>query len=119
MKKMVLTVVAAMVMTIGYAKTEKTQAVQNNNRYELTFDMRRLAVKLGLTFDQMEAVETIHNIYNDEVAEAANARRFERGALLHEALVKDVRSMRHVLDDKQYDTYMMLLGTTLHNKHLH
>ncbi len=118
MKKMVLTVVAAMAMTIGYAKTEKTQFVEHNNRYELNFDMRRLAVKLGLTDFQMEAVQTIHDTYNAEVAEASHARRFQRGAMLHEALDKDVRNMRRVLDDKQYNTYMMLLGTTLRNKRL-
>ena len=46
MKKIVLTVVAAMTMTFGYAKTQNTTAVKNVDNYGITFDMRRLAGKV-------------------------------------------------------------------------
>ena len=116
MKKIVLTVVAAMTMTLGYAKTENATTVDKVNNYGITFDVRRLAVTLDLTNDQMEAVKVISDNLNEDLASAATARRFERHALIHEALRKDVHNMRNVLNDKQFDTYMKLLGATLHNR---
>ena len=116
MKKIILTVAAAMVMTLGYAKTQKTNAVKNADNYSITFDLRRLAVTLDLTDYQMEAVRVISDNLNDDLASAAAARRFERPALFHKAIEKDARNMRYVLNDKQYETYMKLLGATLQNK---
>ena len=51
MKRIVLTVVAAMTITLSFAKTENTTAVKEVENYGITFDLRRLAVKLDLTFD--------------------------------------------------------------------
>ena len=116
MKKMILTAVAAMTMTLGYAKTERFNQVRNVENYSITFDMRRLAVTLDLDDKQMEAVKVISDNLNDDLTTAATARRFERGMLFHQAIVKDARNMRHVLNDKQYDTYMKLLRATLENK---
>ena len=116
MKKIILTVVAAMVMTIGYAKTQKTTAVKNVDNYSITFDLRRLAVTLDLTDYQMEAVKVISDNLNEDLVSAATAKRFERPALIHKAIQKDAHNMRNVLNDKQYETYMKLLGATLQNK---
>jgi hypothetical protein len=116
MKKTILTVVAAMTMTLGYAKTEHFAPVRNVENYSITFDMRRLAVTLDLDANQMEAVKIISDNLNEDLATAATARRFERGTLVHKALMKDAHNMRHVLNDKQYDTYMKLLSATLQNK---
>ncbi len=117
MKKLVLTLIAVTTMTVAVAQPRGHRHGENVESYELTFDMRRLAVKLGLTTDQMEIVRDIHDSYNDRVAEAAATRGFERSALLHSAVRKDIRDMRHVLNDKQFHTYMVLLGTTLKNQH--
>jgi len=37
---------------------------------------------------------------------------------VHQAVRKDAHQMKRVLNDKQFDTYMLLLVTTLKNKHL-
>ena len=87
-------------------------------KYDMTFDMRRLAVTLDLTFDQMEALEVIQSNFNEEMQSAATAWGPERRARVHKAVSKDVRQARYVLNDKQYNTYLMLLGTTLHNRGL-
>ena len=118
MKKLILTVVAVMTMTVSYARPRIHRHVESVQNYELTFDMRRLAAKLDLTADQMEAVSVIHNNYNDKVASAATVRGFERAATLHSAVRKDISDMHRVLNEKQFQTYMMLLGTTLKNQHL-
>ena len=117
MKKIVLTVVAVMTMTLGFAKTDNTTAaVKNNENHGITFDMRRLAVTLDLTENQMEIVKIISDNLNDDLTTAATARRFERPVLFRKAIDKDVRNMRYVLNDKQYDTYMKLLTATLRNR---
>ncbi len=119
MKKFVLTVVAMMTVAIGFAETENHRAaVRNAENYDMTFDMRRLAVTLDLTFDQMEALEVIQSNFNEEMQSAATAWGPERRARVHKAVSKDVRQARYVLNDKQYNTYLMLLGTTLHNRGL-
>lgn len=119
MKKIALTLVALMTLTTGYAKTEKFQrVVDNTERYDMSFDVRRLAAKLDLTEEQMNAVEAIQQSFNNDMQEAATARHFERRHLVHQAVRKDAHQMQRVLTGKQFDTYMLLLGTTLRNKGL-
>lgn len=118
MKKIVLTVVAMMTMAVSFAETESHRAMNDVANYDMTFDMHRLAVKLDLTYDQMEAVQVIQDNFNDAMLSAASARGFERRAQVHQAVRKDVHQMHRVLNDKQFNTYMMLLGTTLRNRGL-
>jgi len=125
MKKVILAVVAVMTFTLSFAEngTENNAAFRshrsvNVENYDMSFDMRRLAAKLDLTADQMEAVQVIQDNFNTEMLSAATARGFERRHLVHQAVRKDARQMQRVLNDKQFGTYMMLLGTTLQNKGL-
>ena len=120
MKKIVLVVTAMMAMTFCYAETEDTNSsvVTNVENYDMSFDLRRLAVTLGLTFDQMEAVRDIQDKFNDDMMSAAAAERNERSELVDQAIRDDVRNMHYVLDKKQFHDYLKLLGTTLHNKGL-
>ena len=119
MKKIILTVVATMMMTISFAETNKVNAVKNVDNSGLTFDLRRLAVTLDLTDNQMEAVKVISDNFNDELISATSARRFQRHALIQQAIRKDAKQMRNVLNDKQFNTYMQLLGVTLQNRFIH
>jgi hypothetical protein len=84
----------------------------------MTVNMRKLAVALGLTVDQMEAVQDIHTAFCNEMMLAANADADEREAMVNNAVKKDVRYMHYILNDKQYKTYLMLLNATLHNRGL-
>ena len=116
MKKIILTVVAAMMMAVSFAETTNTSAVKNVEEAGLTFDLRRLAVTLDLTDNQMDAVKVISDNFNDELISASTARRFQRHALIQQAIRKDAKQMRNVLNDKQFNTYMQLLGATLQNR---
>ena len=118
MKKILLTLVAVMTMSFANAETEGLRTHRHVVDYDMSFDINRLAAKLDLTNDQMEAVEVIQENFNDEVLEAATARGHERRFLVHQAVRKDVQQMHRVLNDEQFNTYMMLLGATLQNKHL-
>ena len=118
MKKIVLMVVAMMTMTMGFAENENTTALKGIEAYDMTVNIRKLAVTLGLTFDQMEAVKDIHHQFSQEMMMAATADSDERENMVDQAVKKDVRYMHYVLNDKQYRTYLMLLNATLQNRGL-
>ena len=118
MKKMFLIVVAMMSMTIASAKTNNSTFVKVERNYDMSLDVRRLAVKLELNDAQMEAVQNICTNFNREMNEAATTRGMKREAMIDRAVGKNVKNMRYVLDKGQFRTYMTLLGTTLHNQHI-
>ena len=84
----------------------------------MSCDMRRLSVLLDLDEWQMEAVEAIQTCFNNEMQSLASEKGPQLRHLVHQAVRKDAQQMHRVLNDEQFDTYMFLLGTTLHNKHL-
>jgi len=118
MKKIVLVVMAMLSLTNMNAENENTNMTQNTAAYDMTVNIRRLAVTLGLTLDQMEAVEDIHRNFQNEMMLAAYAEKDERGELVDKAVKKDLRYMHYVLNQKQYKTYQLLLQTTLVNRGL-
>ena len=122
MKKIAISVVTMMMVTFGYAETNQGHRMMVKDRqpvsYDMSFDVNRLAAKLDLDAYQMEAVQVIQDCFNDEVQEAATSRGLQRRHLVHQAVRKDVQQMRRVLNEDQFNTYMMLLGVTLKNKGL-
>ncbi len=118
MKKIVLTLVAMMTITMANAENEEKNTVQVVNAYDMTVNMRKLAVALGLTLDQMEAVQDIHHQFCNEMLLASQAESDEREKLVNQAVKKDVQYMRYILEDKQYRKYLLLLNTTLTNRGL-
>ena len=98
MKKVVLTFVMAMFMSMGFAQSD------------FNFDVRRLANKLQLNQEQVERVELI-----SEIDDAENLNGFEKSIKVRKAINKDIRSMRSILDDNQFNEYVVLLITTLKN----
>ena len=118
MKKIVLLVVALFSMTMSYAENENNNSVQDVKTYDMTVNIRKLAVTLGLTLDQMEVVADIHRNFCNEMMVAAYAESNERAGLVDKAVDKDVRYMHYVLNDKQYKKYVMLLTLTLQNRGL-
>jgi hypothetical protein len=130
MKKIVLTMVAAMAFTFSFAETKSDKAdkgaenffrsfvINDDTRFDMSCDMHRLAAVLDLDEWQTEAVEAAQNCLNNEIQSLASVRGPQLRHLVHQAVMKDAQQMKRVLNDKQFATYMMLLGTTLHNKHL-
>ena len=118
MKKIVLTLVAMMTITMANAENEEKNAVKAVNAYDMTVNMRKLAVALGLTLDQMEAVQDIHHQFCNEMLLASQAESDEREKLVNQAVKKDVQYMSYILEDKQYRKYLLLLNTTLTNRGL-
>ena len=118
MKKIVLLVVALFSMTLTYAENENNNNVQDVKAYDMTVNIRKLAVALGLTLDQMEIVADIHSNFCNEMMLAAYAEGDDRTNLVDKAVAKDIRFMHYVLNEKQYKKYVMLLNLTLSNRGL-
>jgi hypothetical protein len=115
MKKILLTVVAAMAFTLSFAETKSNSV---DTRYDMSCDMRRLSVLLDLNEWQMDAVEVIHNTFNDDMQALATVKGPRQRHLIRRALSKDAQQMKHVLNDKQLNTYMRLMLVTLRNRKL-
>ena len=118
MKRLFLVIVAVLSMTMTFAENEDAKSAQNVEAYDMSVNMRKLSVALGLTTDQMEAVENVHNYFAAEMELAAHADDADRKALVKKAVERDIKWMRYVLDQKQYRTYLLLLNTTLNNRGL-
>ena len=109
---------AMLSMTMTFAENEETKSVMNVEAYDMSVNMRKLSVALGLTTDQMEAVENIHNTFNAEMQLAAHTRENDRQEMVNRAVERDIKWMHYVLDEKQYRKYLVLLNTTLNNRGL-
>lgn len=130
MKKIVLTMIALMAFTFSFAETKNNSTEMSANgfdksmeenvdaRFDMSCDMHRLSALLDLNEWQMEAVEAIQNCFNNEILSLASIRGPWLRHRVHQAVEKDARQMKRVLNDKQFNTYMLLLTTTLRNKHL-
>ncbi|MBR6195921.1 MAG: hypothetical protein IKQ58_10680 [Prevotella sp.] len=80
--------------------------------------MYRLSIALDLDESQLDEVEEIQNSFSDEMQSLAtlNGPRLRYG--IHQAVRRDAQQMKQVLNDKQFNTYMHLLFTTLRNREL-
>ena len=118
MKKMILTMVAMLSMTMAFAENENAASVNNVEAYDMSVNIRKLSEALALTADQIEAVEEIHHTFAAEMMFAAQYNKDERDARVNEAIDKDIKWMRYVLNDKQMRKYLVLLNTTINNRGL-
>ena len=118
MKRLFFVMIAVLSMTMTFAENENTKSVNNVEAYDMSVNMRKLSVALGLTTDQIEAVENIHNTFNAEMQLAAQADSADRQERVKKAVDRDIKWMHYVLDEKQYRTYLTLLNATLNNRGL-
>lgn len=63
MKKLFLTMVAMMSMTLTFAENENMNSVNNAEAYNLSVNMNQLSKALNLANDQVEAVAEIHKTF--------------------------------------------------------
>ena len=118
MKRLFLTVVAVLSMTMTFAENEKLNSVENANACNMAVNYDRLADCLGLSMDQAEAVQDIHSSFCADMMNAAGANADERESMVKKAVEKDLKYMRYVLTQDQYRKYLMLLNATFNNRGL-
>jgi len=118
MKKIVLTLVALMSMTMTFAENESAAGLNNTESYNMTVNMNKLAQTLGLSKDQVESVAEVHKTFSSEMMFAAQYGTDERTKLVDKAVNKDLAYMNYILSRDQYRKYVMLLNVTLVNRGL-
>ena len=115
---MIMTLVAMLSMTTAFAEDENTNAVKNVEAYAMDVNMDKLSSALQLDWNQREAVENIHRVFNTEMIYAAQYGKNDRNSLVKRAIDNDVKWMRYVLNEKQMHTYLRLLNATINNRGL-
>ena len=115
MKKVVLTMVAAMAFTFSFAGTKSNNVDKN---FDMSCDIYQLAVVLDLDENQMDAVEEIQENFSNEMQSLATTKGPQLRHGIHQAVRKDAQQMKKVLNDKQFSAYMRILFATLHNRKL-
>ena len=115
MKKIVLTVVAMMALTFSFAETKSNEV---DKRFDMNCSMYRLSIALDLDESQLDEVEEIQNSFSDEMQSLATLKGPRLRYGIHQAVRRDAQQMKQVLNDKQFNTYMLILFTTLRNRHL-
>ena len=118
MKKIVLTIVAMMTMTLAFAEGENLNAENAVNAYEMNFSINSMSNALKLSDDQAEAVKDINKMFAVEMMNASVADKSDRKAMVAKAVKKNLGYMHYVLSDKQYHKYLLLLNATMNNRGL-
>jgi hypothetical protein len=118
MKRMILTIVAMLSMTMTFAENENMNALNTTEAYDMTVNMKKLSQALGLSKDQIEGVEEVHKTFSAEMVFAAQYGKEERAKMMEKAINKDLAYMNYMLNKDQYRKYVMLLNVTLSNRGL-
>ena len=118
MKRLFLTMVAVLSMTMTFAENENAASLNSTEAYNMTVNMNKLAKALNLTTDQYEGVAENHKTFAAEMMFAAQSKGEERNKMVEKAVKKDLAYMDYVLSKDQYRKYVKLLNVTLLNRGL-
>ena len=119
MKKIVLTMVALMSMTMTFAENETAANLNKAEAYNMkTVNVTKLCQALNLSKDQVESFTEVYKTFTSELLFAAQMNDEERQLMVENAIKKDLAWMDYILNKDQYRKYVMLLNVTLHNRGL-
>ncbi len=118
MKRMILTVMAIMSLTMTFAENDKVNSVEAANAYNMEFNISSLAKYLDLTKEQAEEVEDIHSEFTSMMLNASGLDENESKVVVENALYRNLSYMRLVLTNKQYHDYLKALNVTFANRGL-
>lgn len=108
MKKMIFTLVAMFVMTMS------ANAQSVNNESKLTFD--RLSSYLELTIDQVKPVKTAMAQFSSSMEAYYLLKDASKGQETWEKIqANHKKSMKKILNEKQYNKYVSMLDLTVRN----
>ena len=118
MKRLFLTVVAVLSMTMTFAEDENLNTTNTMQLYSMEVNYDKLADALQLSSDQKEAVKDVHQEFCANMMSVAASDESARKSMMQNAINMDLRYMRYILNDKQYKHYLLLLNITLLNRGL-
>ena len=118
MKKFFLMMVMMLTMSVySFAEDGNATKLTNTEKYELKVNHRRLACALDMSKKQMEMSDEIISEFERDMAFASCMNTEESSEkIVANAVKKNIRYMSHILNDKQYRKYLMLLNFTLINR---
>lgn len=117
-KRIIMSLVVLFGMTTAFAEETQTTAVEGSNAFNINFNLRKLAEALSLSSDQRLIAEDVHKAFAIEMSNAAVAPKDDKREMVERAVANDIRHMRYVLNQEQFDRYVLLLNTTLENRGL-
>ncbi len=125
MKKIVLTIVAMLSMTMAFAndRSSESNALEASNaaieqNYDMNINLHSLISTLDLYSNQVEAFEYAHNQFVADMNKAGKADVADRKNLVRKAAIKELKYMSQILDNEQYRKFNTLLNMTLTNRGL-
>lgn len=118
MKKYFIMLVMMLTMSVySFAEESTATKMAETERYELKINHRRLACTLEMSSDQIEMSEDIiSELEKDMMFASVMTTEKSRNAIVKNAVNKNIKNMRYVLNSNQYKKYLMLLNLTLEHR---
>jgi hypothetical protein len=118
MKKFFLMMVMMLTMSVySFADESSATKMAETEKYELKINHRRLAYVLNMSSDQIEMSNDIISELESDMMFASSMNTDEsRNAIVRNAIKKNIKNMRYILNDTQYKKYLMLLNLTLEHR---
>jgi len=121
MKKIVLTVVAMLSMTMAFAegneKEGANETVNLRKNYDMTVSYASVARFLGMNSAQTSDFEAAYEGFYWDMHRAAKAKSDEvRVERTRKAIKRNLARMHYVLNEAQMKKYRMALNTTMVNR---
>lgn len=113
MKKIVLTIIAVLSMTMTYAETTKNT---EKSVYAMKVNDHALARSLALTEYQQYAVSEIMTRFKWDMQRVAKSNDADRQKKLRKAVSRNLTSLSKVLTPEQYRKYNVLINATFVNR---
>lgn len=117
MKKMLVSLVAMLTFTATNANCSPLKDYQDTTKVsDKSIMFERMSKFLELRINQVELVKKAMSQLEVMTEAAKNAKDAETMAKTYETLLsRHYKQMRQILDDKQYEKYLMLMQTTIQN----
>ena len=118
MKKVFLTLVAVMAVSVSMVAAPKAEKNAEQTQYTIDFNSRSIARYLSMSYDQVAEMELVHDNFSREMKKAERANGADREKLTKKAVLRDISYMRTILSENQFRKYRTVLNATLHNRGL-
>ena len=117
---MFLTAAVVLSMTAAMAESKNADAKYAGYSNVYNFNVNTYSLSKALHANQMqyEKINDIYDMFSYEMRRAGYARKAKRQERVDEAISRNLRAMKSILDDQQFKTYRMLLNATLVNRGL-
>ena len=118
MKKLFLIVVMLFTMTLySFADDTTASKLAEAKKYELKINHKKLACALNVASDKIDEFNDIMTEFESDTDFASSiADEKVCHKIFINSVIKNIRYMRGILDERQYRNYLVVLNLTLNNK---